>query len=419
MTSRLRAAYFLVAVALLAAVTGFLAVGGRDDPRGPSIALDGVWRFHPGDNLAWSDPHGDDGSWERLAITSRASDRDLDVGLPGHLSGWRARGHSNLEGYAWYRRDVTLPEIGTLALLGPTMVDDGYEMYWNGRSVGGVGRLGKDEKVAVSRPYLVRIAPSAGPRTATLAIRAYMQPGIARDGQSGGLRSAPTLASESFGEELHRAQWLRTVAGYIVDLAEPILMLLLAGIALNCPERARCPWFSQWLAIALVATAALRVGNAVASWSDMTDFATLDRQNAVVLGPVTMLAWVAAWNEWTDGPERTWVVAASVGAWAARFLGAIMGWNGVVWASRVACLALLLVIAGRIAFRGDRRPLALTAMAAVATALFVQELSSIGVPAIWFAFNIGVSLSQYAYALTLVLLPLALTTRSRNDLIRL
>jgi ABC-type uncharacterized transport system permease subunit len=76
---------------------------------------------------------------------------------------------------------------------------------------------------------------------------------------------------------------------------------------------------------------------------------------------------------------------------------------------RAVFAVLFVVIAVRIIARGDRRLLALTTMAVIASALFITELSRLGVPSIWFPFNIGVTLTQYAYALALPLLSFALT----------
>jgi hypothetical protein len=111
--------------------------------------------------------------------------------LPGYLAGWYARGHPNLEGYGWYRRRVALPAQGDLALLGPTMVDDGYEMFWNGKPIGGIGRLGHDPKVVGARPFLVRLPPSASERSALLAIRTFMQPALAGTIRAAGSGASP------------------------------------------------------------------------------------------------------------------------------------------------------------------------------------------------------------------------------------
>jgi hypothetical protein len=80
---------------------------------------------------------------------------------------------------------------------------------------------------------------------------------------------------------------------------------------------------------------------------------------------------------------------------------------GLVAVARLVFVILFAVIAVRMAVRGKRRLPTLAAMALIAIALFVSELSRLGAPTIWFPFNIGVTLSQYAYALSLLLLPFA------------
>lgn len=385
-----------------------LAIGGRPDPVGSAKVLDGTWRFHPGDDTRWADPRTDDRGWDRIDLVSLPSNHDFDVGLPGYLAGWHARGHPALEGYGWYRRRVALPAQGDWTLLGPTMVDDGYEMFWNGKPIGGIGRLGDDPKVVGARPFLAKLPTSAGERSGVLAIRTFMQPGFSRDDQSGGLRSAPTLAAAPFGDTLYRAQWHRTIAGYIVELALPIMMVLLAGIALVMARSTARPGFARWLAVALVATACLRLGNAAAAWTDLIGISTLDRQNAILLSPLAMLAWTAAWNDWAEGRDRRIVLLVAIAAWMLRVAAAVTHADALVSVGRAVFAVLFVAIAVRIMVRGERRLLALATMAVIATALFINELSRLGIPTIWFPFNIGVTLTQYAYALALPLLCFAL-----------
>lgn len=408
MSKRLRLSFCILALTMLGLVVVILAIGGRPDPIGPAIALDGTWRFHPGDNPEWARPQIDDRNWDRLDLVSLPSNHDDDVGLPGWLAGWRAHGHPDLEGYGWYRRRVALPAQGDLVLLGPTMVDDGYEMFWNGQPIGGIGKLGPDPKVIGARPFLVPLPRRAGQHSGVLAIRTFMQPGLGRNEISGGLRSVPTLATAAFGERLYRAQWMRTIAGYIVEVAIPIMMVLLAGIALVVAPSTARPNFARWLAIALVATACLRLGNAISAWTDLLGASTLDRQNAVVLSPLAMLAWTAAWNEWTEGRDRSVVLGCAVAAWAARVIGAVAHLAAPIAIARIVFVILFAVIAVRIAVRGERKLLALATMSLIAIALFVSELAQLGVPTIWFPFTIGVTLTQYVYALSVFLLAFTL-----------
>jgi sigma-B regulation protein RsbU (phosphoserine phosphatase) len=61
-------------------------------------SLEGLWRFHPGDDadgkLGWANPAFDDSQWALLR-----SDRS-----------WSAQGYGNSGGFGWYRFQVVLPE---------------------------------------------------------------------------------------------------------------------------------------------------------------------------------------------------------------------------------------------------------------------------------------------------------------------
>jgi hypothetical protein len=403
--------YWVLALLMLAGVVAVLAVGGRPDPSGPAWVLDGSWRFHPRDDLRWADPKTDDNDWEQIRLVSLASSHDLDVGLPGYLAGWRARGHADLVGYGWYRRRVALPANQELRLLGPTMVDDGYEMFWDGKRVGGSGALGEGRKITGVRPFVVRLPRPANAHSALLAVRTFMQPWPGRDNQSGGLRSVPTLAAGSFGEQLHRAQWWRSIAGYIVEVALPATMVLLAGIAIIQARSTARPSFARWLSIALTATALLRLGNAVSAWTELLDVTVIYRVNTVLLSPLAMLSWTAAWNDWANGRGRRGVLAIALVASIARVVATIVHADPLVPVVRLLFVALFAVIAVRIWVHGERRWLALGTLGVIAVALFVNELRQLGIPDIWFPFNIGVTLTQYAYAMALPLIAWLLATR--------
>jgi hypothetical protein len=407
--------FWVLWLVLVVGVAGVLWFGGRPDPRGLGQALDGAWRFHEGDDAAWASPGTDDRDWDRLALVSDPNVHDGDVGIPGYLDGWRARGHHQLEGYGWYRRQVVLPQHGDLVLVGPPVVDDGYELFWDGHRIGGVGALSGAPKVSATRPLLVKLPPSSGKSTALLAIRTYMQPHIDRDGRSGGLRTVPVLASPADGQRLHQAQWRRTIAGYIVDAVEPALMLLLvvmAALVARAPGRRE---FAFWIGLALVASAGLRLGNAVTAWSDLVSLPTLLWRNGVILAPAAKLAWALGWNSWVDGRDRRLVSIVAVTAWVALVAGALMENSFLAGAGRALIALSFVVVAIRIARFGEHRVATLISMAMMSVGLFAPDLSAVGVPSIWFPFNIGVSRSQYAYALALPVLAYVLAAAGKGD----
>ena len=70
-----------------------------------------------------------------------------------------------------------------------------------------------------------------------------------------------------------------------------------------------------------------------------------------------------------------------------------------------AALEDVFVIGARMVRSGPMRILALVTLASIMAALFGGELlDPIGVPGIWFPFNIGVSRTQYVYAIAVPLL---------------
>lgn len=408
--STLRIAFLALWLTLLLGVIALLAIGGRPDPVGLGRPLDGAWLFHPGDNPAWAAAHADDRDWDRITLVSRPDVHDFDVGLPGYLDGWRAHGHPDLEGYGWYRRLVAVPQGTDLVLIGPPAVDDGYQMFWDGHPIGGIGRLSGTPRVMGTRPFLAPVPASAHP--VTLAIRAYMQPGLDRDMQSGGLRTVPLLAPRAQGEALYRAQWRRTIAGYVVDAVEPFAMLVLAALAaFAAPARLR-PGFARWTAFALIASAFSRLGNAISAWTDLLSLPLFLLLTGIIITPLAKLSWVLAWNQWTDGRTRRWTIALAAIAWLPLVAAALTQNPWLPGLGRSLFALAFAAIAIRIAHHGTHRALALAAMALVMVGLFASDLSTLGVPGIWFPFNIGVSRSQYAYALALPLLAWLLASRA-------
>lgn len=107
-------------------------LGGTAQMAGPSfdghpqiVPLDGLWRFHPGDNMAWADPKFDDSDWPLLR-----SDES-----------WSVQGYRNRSGYGWYRFSVAMPPgAGSLSISLPHIYTS-YEVYANGILAGSFGRM--------------------------------------------------------------------------------------------------------------------------------------------------------------------------------------------------------------------------------------------------------------------------------------
>jgi hypothetical protein len=386
-----------------------LASGGRADPpalRAAATLLDGSWRFHTGDDPHWADAKTDDSGWETVDMTALPGSHDGDVGLPDYVGGWMAHGHPGYRGYAWYRRAVAVPAgRAEWDILGPTLVEDGYELYWNGQLLGGSGRLGPAPRVVGTRPLRFALPANAAGSRGVLAVRAYKRPGSGGSADGGGMHSAPILAPRPISDALHRVQWERTIAGYIVEVIEPIAMLGVIGLAVWCRSRSSYKSFFIFASIALAFMAARRLTNAIVAWTDLLDLTTYAWQASLMWVPV-VAAWTLAWNRWRRRPWRTVDVLATVLA-VAGTIGAVIHSASVIRVSRLGSIALFLVIGARIVRSGPMRILAPVTLTSILAALFGGELlDPMGVPGIWFPFGIGVSRTQYVYAIAIPLVAL-------------
>jgi Stage II sporulation protein E (SpoIIE) len=159
----------LLTFALLFVISTNLApaqVFDLDRDRVPMVELNGLMRFHTGDDpdgkLGWADPNFNDSSWSLLH-----GDR-----------GWFNQGYRGYSGFGWYRFEVNLPaKHGPLALYIPRIWAV-YQVYANGRLIGEVGRMPPHERVIESHWLLFPIPESlvAQQRQIAFAIRVWNQP---------------------------------------------------------------------------------------------------------------------------------------------------------------------------------------------------------------------------------------------------
>ena len=407
-TRRMLVAWIILATLLASAIgIGALARGGGVDPsslRAAAILLDGRWRFHVGDDPHWADVGAADSDWETIDLTAQPGCHDGDVGLPDHVSGWMAHGHPGYTGYAWYRRVVDVPAgPASWDILGPTLVEDGYELYWNGHLLGGSGRLGPRPRVVGTRPLQLALPADAAGTRGIVAVRAFMLPRAGTGTVGGGMHNAPILAPRPVGDRLHRVQWERTIAGYIVDAIEPLAMFSLIGLAFWCRPCSDARGFLAFASIALALMAARRVDNALVAWTDMLDLPTYSLLAKFMWMP-TVAAWALAWNRWRQ-PAWKSIDASALVILVAQIAGAVTQSASVTSLSRLGAIALFVVIAARMASGGAMRTLALITLALTVLAFFGGELlDPIGVPGIWFPFGIGVSRTQYIFAIFIPLL---------------
>jgi hypothetical protein len=398
-----------------------------------TATLTGPWRFHVGDDPRWADPGFDDSGWELVDLAAPASATEGDVGLPNYAPGWSARGHGGYSGYAWYRIELSVraPMRASLALLGPWAVDSAYQVYADGRLLGGVGDFSGATPTAHSYHYpaffaLPRPTPANG--LTVIAIRVWMGPWELGDPAGGGIHIAPAIGERDAIAAHYQLQWLKIFEGYVVD-AIPALLFLLAAIMVLCLQ----PFDSggrtyPWLAAALALSGIQRGNQPFFFWLQLETVKEFVVFIIALAGSLSLGAWMMAWRSWFQVTRPVWlprmVAALTVILFAAQLLDAPWLFHAtfsplastaaddLVTTVRLAFLLLLLLIA----YQGIRRQgregwYALPALLAIAAVLFSSELAAAHVPGIWFPWGVGLSLSECASVVFVLLLGALLLRR--------
>jgi len=394
--------------------------------------LNGPWLFRVGDDPRWAQPDFDDMSWERVDLTPTPGATDGDVGLPGYVPGWTAKGHPGYHGFAWYRihLNVEPPAGESLAVLGPWAVDSAYQVYANGTLVGGVGGFADPIPTAYGdhypRMFLLRPRVAGGP--IVIAIRVWMGAWGANEPGAGGIHIAPAIGGRNAIAAQYRLEQLKIFEGYAVD-AVPSLLFFLAAAAALClipfdPGDRAYPW----LAIALTLSGIQRGNQAFFFWWQIETVQNFVIFIVALTGSLAFAAWMMAWRSWFKLDRPKWLVWAIAGVTPALMLAQLLArpWlfdaafphavlAGLGYLISGLRLAFLLMLA-LIAFFGTRRHgreawLGLPAVLALVAVLFTAELVKIGVPGIWFPWGVGLSLSECASVVLVAMLAFLLLRR--------
>jgi len=207
--------------------------------REPVVALDGSWRFHPGDDpdgkLGWANANFDDSTWPLIR---------------GDKS-WNIQGYKNLDGFAWYRARIEIPAgQQDLALYIPLIVTS-YQVFADGKLLGGEGGMPPHIRPISQRnpPAVYRLPPAANPsaRTVVLAIRVWHWPGwdllI-----GGGFYAAPLLGQTSLIQsrmQEHESELSQRMVSPVVSaLLETLAGLAALGFFWLRPREKEYLWFS-------------------------------------------------------------------------------------------------------------------------------------------------------------------------------
>jgi hypothetical protein len=204
-----------------------------------TVPLDGPWQFHPGDDLGWASPQFDDSGWASIQAGET----------------WEEQGYRNLTGFAWYRRHIVLasgPPTGLNLALYLHSVDSACEVYWNGRLVGGIGKVPPNPVwyfLHVEPPAVVPLGPA---QSGVLAIRVWKAPIVFFSfPNEGGLLAIPKAGTSEAVAALHAAdqyQWLRSDE-FSITVARISAIAGLLGLLFWLRNRRRTVLI--WLALAM------------------------------------------------------------------------------------------------------------------------------------------------------------------------
>jgi serine phosphatase RsbU (regulator of sigma subunit) len=210
-----------------------------------AVPIDGSWQFHEGDDPRWAEPGFDDSAWG-----------SIEVDAP-----WGAQQHPSYTGVAWYRRHVEiLPTSGAnhdyRILI--ERAEDAYEVYWNGKLIGGYGKLPPHPSWyygTFPRTFLL-----TGSAYGTLAIRVWKAPLEAFSAEESGGLYAPPLIGEADTITLNQnAVYWTFVREDLFDYSLILLRCFVTVLCLLIWSRNRREQLFVWVAVLTATPVALEI----------------------------------------------------------------------------------------------------------------------------------------------------------------
>lgn len=181
--------------------------------RQPVTSLDGLWRFHTGDDPEWASPGFDDSQWTLLR-----SDEP-----------WSSQGYPGYSGIAWYRFRLVVPAgVDRISLLLPRLLTS-YQLYVDGKLAGSFGDMPPHAiaRVPITCRYRIDLGNSSRPRVAVIALRVWHWPGWSKY-LGGGPRSAGALGGQP---DLIEARFRLLSNSQLLEQGGSYSLTLLTGIA--------------------------------------------------------------------------------------------------------------------------------------------------------------------------------------------
>jgi hypothetical protein len=307
-----------------------------------AFPLNGPWKFTVEDSPIdpktgqplWAEPGFDDSQWETVDLTPAEGSFDPMAGTSGYVPGWTARGHAGYWGYyAWYRIRVQLDEADAarpgekLAIEGPDDFDDVFQVFSNGRLLGGFGDFsGKTPVTYYSVPTLFPLPTPAGSpdgeaaggsgavRTEVVAFRVWMGPGeLVTQPDAGGLHSPPVLGQAGAVAADYQLRWLEKVHVFSPDAALGLLFALMAVAAFTLVLFDRSDRVYLWIGAVFLLQAISYGMTASDSWTQQLS-ATADMLlHSCLMVALILAGWVMVWWIWFGRQRPAWIPRAAAG----------------------------------------------------------------------------------------------------------
>jgi hypothetical protein len=199
-----------------------------DTDRQPVVLLNGLMRFHSGDDPAWALASADDSAWPLIPATD----------------GWSNHGYPNYSGVGWYRARVSVPANSPPLSIYICCVRTNYQVFADGVLIGGAGEMPPHPVAYEIHPRVYRLPPPASAehegvaREIVLAIRVWHWPHLATT-YSGGLHSGIRIGANGPIDQfaamrIHDDAW-NVVAALLLTILDGLAGL--AGVALYSLRR--------------------------------------------------------------------------------------------------------------------------------------------------------------------------------------
>jgi hypothetical protein len=196
--------------------------------------LDGPWQFQMGDDPTWAAPSFDDSHWAQLTTDQP----------------WGAQGYGSRSGFAWYRRHIKIlqsPDVSPeMALLIP-LIDDAYEIYWNGTLVAKNGVFPPHAFWYFTQPPQTFGLGKIG--TGVMAVRVWKSALASSDPKAiGGFEATPTVGSSQAIAARKAAMDFKWLRSNQFEFGIDSLYVLVAVLSFLAWFRDRKQWLLFWMA---------------------------------------------------------------------------------------------------------------------------------------------------------------------------